>query len=740
MSTARLPFPRDPRDDLDRADVVDLRTARVRRSPDHNPDTDTPQDATPDNPADAGPGLGPISTTEAPLSTTPPEAPSRRMAVTDIPVKSLRQRAENLLPVVPRWLHTAEARRATLRWWVHVQWHLFCFHTFRSPKYAGKAMGRSVRGTWRLARRLVCWALDTRADTMEQELAMTRLDAREFLRVREDRSRRIRARLIVTGLGLVAAFVLAVVLSRQPWPVQVGVALVLLVGLVRVGGNEGNPLLGQAMAVSNGYRILTDKILLRALNAAGLGGKVAKDETEEDTTPTLAQPIARDGAGYLATIDLPFGKTVTDAAKAKDKLASGLDVEDVQVFVENVKGSSRRVAIWVSDVDPFSTPPRRSPLARLPKSSVWEPTPLGMQPRGQEMRPTLLFNSFLVGAIPRMGKTFAARVLAGPGLLDPHCDVSVLDFKGGRDWGACGSCAVTYRSGDEEEDLEYGMTVLERITAEARARFKEFRTLSDADCPQSKLTPQLARRGMYPHLLVIDEVQNLLTHPEFRKDALRLLVWLAKTAPAAGYSLLIATQRPAVEVIPADLRDNTSVRLALRTMTWRGSDAILGDGASSIGWSTASFLSDHQGAAILRGVPNGRGGDFSTIRTDLLTDADFTRICQMGRQRRLDAGTLRGSAAGEADDIAVEVSVLSDVLAVWPNAEPKVQAVDLVERLERVHPDRYSGLDAGSLTKALKAHGVGVVQVFRDGSNRNGYTLDSLRRAAERGRLGGTAS
>jgi S-DNA-T family DNA segregation ATPase FtsK/SpoIIIE len=194
----------------------------------------------------------------------------------------------------------------------------------------------------------------------------------------------------------------------------------------------------------------------------------------------------------------------------------------------------------------------------------------------------------------------------------------------------------------------------------------------------------------------------------------------------------MATQRPAAEVIPADLRDNTSVRIALRTKTWQSSDAILGSGINSIGFGTQRFLEEHMGAAVLGGVPNGRGGDLAVIRTDLLTLADYAQVCQIGRQRRLDAGTLRGAAVGEQEAVEVVVTVLDDVQAVWPNDEPKVQAHVLVGRLRELLPAKHAGLDETGLTRALAAYGVLVMQVNRAGANRQGYALADVRKAVAR--------
>jgi S-DNA-T family DNA segregation ATPase FtsK/SpoIIIE len=487
---------------------------------------------------------------------------------------------------------------------------------------------------------------------------------------------------------------------------------------------------------------------MRAMKAAGLGGSVAKidkngHEIEEDTRPTLAQPIARsaNGRGYEVVVDLPYGKTAGDAAAAVDKIASGLDVDTAQVFPEPVAGKSRRVSLYVADEDPMLLPPHRSPLARLPKVSVWDAQPLARTPLGIPVKATLLFNSFLLGALPRSGKSFAAKCLVAPAVLDPHCDLTVLDCGGGRDWLPTQDIAVDYVAGDEEEDLIRIVAILNRIRDEARERLAQFRKMSAAEMPEDKLTRALAADGMRPHVIVVDELQNLLraNNKEIRKAALEVLVWLAKTAPKAGYILVAITQRPAADVIPADFRDIVSVRIALRTKTRQGSDAVLGSDISATGYRTDRFLESHKGAAVIGGISTGKGGDLQVARTDLLMPAEFARACTVGRKRREDAGTLRGAAAGDAAPVEITITVLDDVATVWPGDTAKVQGAVLLARLAELYPTRYATYDpddedavkaaVGRLTLALKPYGITSDQVSRRGVNRQGYQLTELRAA-----------
>src|SRR6266536_6363857 len=605
-------------------------------------------------------------------------------------------------------------------------------------------------GLARVAGVLFRWAADMGEASEGRRAALSAGEVGAFVALSRLASER---RVVRAKVALVGLVVLLVGYGVMRWlaPPHTGSAIlaVLVLGLALAGRRKEHPILSTAV-VRRGYVRLTEPMVYRALAAAGLGGKPPKPKAnrgsdspttvgnpDEDTavgTPTILVPgCMRDGEGWRVVVDLPRGRTFEHATARRSELASGLDVAAVQVFLEADQASARRVTLWVSDVDPFAGKARRSPLAKCPPVSVWDEHQLGTEPRGRTVRAALLFAGFLIGSVPRVGKTLTARTLVAPAILDPACDLTVLDFKGGRDWKACEAVAVTYRSGDDDEDIVYGLAVLDRIIGEARTRFAAFRSMSDEQCPESKLTRELAAHGMHPHVVVLDEVQNLLRHPVYGKDALPRLVWLAKTGPAAGYTLVPATQRPSADVIDTDLRDNISVRLALKTMDWRSSDTILGASAASIGIESYSLQKDrHKGVAVVRGLDNGRGGDFQTVRVDLLTAPDFSRICAVGRQRRIDAGTLRGMAAGDADAVAVEVSIVADVLAVWPGAEPKVQAAALCERLATLRPALYAGMEPAALTAALGRHQVPVVQVNRAGTNRNGYPLAAVRQAAGR--------
>ncbi|HTF54086.1 MAG TPA: hypothetical protein VK735_42120 [Pseudonocardia sp.] len=69
--------------------------------------------------------------------------------------------------------------------------------------------------------------------------------------------------------------------------------------------------------------------MTRAFQAAGL--------CKEDNSITFPQPICRDGDGWLAVVDLPYGKKAADALKKHQDIAAALDIDEVQVFLDRIR-------------------------------------------------------------------------------------------------------------------------------------------------------------------------------------------------------------------------------------------------------------------------------------------------------------------------------------------------------------------------------------------------------------------
>jgi S-DNA-T family DNA segregation ATPase FtsK/SpoIIIE len=463
------------------------------------------------------------------------------------------------------------------------------------------------------------------------------------------------------------------------------------------------------------------QILVDAFRDAKLIGK--------DESLRLVERASHDGAGWSVTVDLPATRKAADAIKNRDALASALAVDEMQLIVERVRGRgghAGRVFLWVADDDPYSGPPLRFPLLDAEVWDAWRSIPFGRDARNRRVDLQLVWTSLIVGAIPRQGKTFAARLPAAGLVLDPHTRLYVFDGKGGKDWEAAEAVAHRFVCGDEPEHVTAARDHLVELVAEVQSRFSRMSTLDDDLCPESKITPAISRDPslqMPITAMIIDEVQVYLENP-MREDVggkkttlgayiADLLAYLARKGPAVGIVVLLATQRPDSTTIPSRLRAVLGSRFALRVMDWRDSNIILGEQMNTRGFDASALLPRHKGVGILRpDADTDEGGETlaTTVRTYYMANADWRTICARGRRLREQAGTLSGHAAGDdTRDVVDQDAVVSALGNERATGRAGELPDDLPEPLGSVVEHLGSDLDSrefvptAELTEALGA-------------------------------------
>ncbi|TDV43680.1 cell division protein FtsK [Actinophytocola oryzae] len=494
---------------------------------------------------------------------------------------------------------------------------------------------------------------------------------------------------VVTLLG---GAVVDLVYGRRGLWLLIGIVAVALAVLGR--RRDGSP---GRKAVLAGPRTLMwtmdPQVLVDAFRDAKLIGK--------DETLRLVERATRVGDGWAVVVDLPATRKAADVIKNREALASALAVDEVQLIVERVRGNgghAGRVSMWVADSDPYASPPLRTPLLAAQRWDAWRPVPFGRDARDRRIDLPLVWTSLLVGAIPRQGKTFAARLAAAGLVLDPHTRLYVADFKAGKDWDAAGQVAHRFMSGDESAHVVELVGWLVELVAEVQGRYRRMRELDDVMCPESKVTPEMSRDralGMPITAVFVDEVQVPLedrtpVDVEGKRLAAgeyvgELLTWLAKKGPAAGIVLVLATQRPDSKTIPSGLRAVLGSRFALRVMDWRDSNIVLGEQMNTRGYDSSRLLASHKGVGILR--PDGdtqAGADVLalTVRTYYMPNEDWQVICQRGRALREAEGTLTGHAAGDASMSALDHSAA--VRAIGTGTCRPSRSDDVPEPLARI--------------------------------------------------------
>jgi hypothetical protein len=679
------------------------------------------------------PGAPPVPATDTSYEIALDDAPAAAAAVepvhggAGIPLPS---RPGELRPVIPEHLRTWDGVQATAARHGALLVHRSAYHGVRSPGYLLRGACWALYGVLVLLGRAVRWwwlAEQTRL----RSLAVVSGDAEEWRKLHKDAQDTRKNRGLVL-LAAVAGIAIggALMWFYAPWWGWALLAVVLLPLLARAGHPAGKPII-RAATTSPRFRVLNADIVLRAYYASGLGHP---DKPGQQIT--FGAPMSRDGDGSRVLVDLPYGKGLGDAVKAREAIASGLDVSLSQVFIHRDPTSHRRHTLWVADRDPLAVPVGRTPLLACKATDIWQPAPIGLDERGQLVTVPILWNSVLVGALPRAGKTFSARLLALHCALDPYVKVDVFDFKGSPDWRKFALVADSFAFGltpsRDGLPLEIFAATLNGIKADVQDRYQRLSEMPTSVCPQGKLTREIARDPKYNmpvRVLVLDEFQEVFDLGDSSKEIASLLVFLLKVAPGAGVSVIGATQKPSgigTGKVAQDFnsfRDNFAIRLGLRTSSWQVSELVLGAGAYSEGLDTSLLLPDYKGVAILRGASDAS----PTVRTYLADGQDAERILVAARQLRQHAGTLSGMAAGL--EVATEDrDVLADVLQVFgPDAGLQWQV--LAARLDAQIPDRWSDTSAEAVSAECRARGVPSVDVKMFGKALKGCRRADVERA-----------
>ncbi|MFC7591272.1 hypothetical protein ACFQYP_51915 [Nonomuraea antimicrobica] len=576
----------------------------------------------------------------------------------------------------------------------------------------------AIRGAFRLINRQLRWWWVNEQYALLQQAASDN-DPSMWLKLHREGKATRRWRGVVLFFQAITLTVAIVVAAHLDALWQTAIVAALVPVLARYGRPAGRSIIPAAV-VTRRYRKLNSDIVLRAYYAAGLGHPDRANMQIEFGTG-----MAREGDGSKVLVNLPYGKTFADAVNAREKIASGLDVALAQVTLSRDPQSHRSHWLWVADADPLATPAGRTPLLACKETDIWQPAPLGVDERGRVVALLMLWASILVGAQPRQGKSFTARLLALYAALDPYVRLDVFDGKGSPDWRkfalVAHSCSFGFTLTRDGDPLETFVQMLRDLKADVQARYQKLSELPVDVCPEGKLTREIARDpryGMPVRLVVIDECQEYFDtgDKELNKEIASLMVFLVKVAPAAGVILVDATQKPGgvgtgdVATAFTSFRDNHQVRVALRTGSWQVSDLVLGSGAYSEGFDSSALLPSYKGVGILRGA----GDDTPTVRFYLADAEDAEKILHAARKLRERAGTLSGFAAGQAAVREVR-DVLADALTVFQSGETGLPWAVIATRLAERIPEHYADLTPEAISAQLRALGVPSVDIKRDG-------------------------
>lgn len=620
-------------------------------------------------------------------------------------------------PILPTWAKDRVTLLATIRWALGYAAHVAAFHAFRSPVYTARVLYQVPVGLIRASESARAWVFDLEHREQRRNL-ITGADERTFLLLTIDHRNQVKVRMVVAVIIAVLAAV-AVVLVILAGPLyQALTATAALVGLAIIGRSRNKPLLGRAIDTAK-TPPLTSELIVTALGALGLGELNKALAKEGPLAIGFPAPITRDGPGWRADIDLPTGVTAAQIIDKREELASGLRRPLGCLWPEvDSDVHAGRLILFVADKALSASDPVHWPLAKAGKVNIFEPIPIGADPRGRTVFVTLMFVSGIIGSLPRMGKTFYLRLLALAASLDPRVELHLYGLKGG-EFDVLKPVGHSIRSGDDPEDIEAMVADLAGLQVEMRRRYKVMRTLPPEVCPETKVTDALASRRdlkLHPIFVAIDETQlgfdNKAHGPQLRE----LTEDLVRRGPAAGIMVWLATQRPDDRSIPTAISSNATMRICLRVMTHQANDMVLGSSMYKSGWRATMFATKDLGVAYLAGETD----DPMIIRGAKVDAVDAKPIVARARAARAALNLLTGMAAGEIEADTDSSTLLDHLLAVWPDTEPQLHGETLAERLANLKPELYAGWTAEQVHAAARPHGVISKQVKVAGINRRG--------------------
>jgi S-DNA-T family DNA segregation ATPase FtsK/SpoIIIE len=627
-------------------------------------------------------------------------------------------------PIIPAHWRTREAAREHVNLAAARHGHAAAYHGVRAPGYLFMTAWWALVGVGRTVAALLAWWHVPDLTRLERQAAADGLLS-DHLRIHKA-GRDVRTTrgfiLAACAAGLVSAIGFLSLAPPWVWAVVAAVALPLL---ARAGRPAGKPIVTAATLPAT-VQAPDQDVITRALGSLGIAGI---DRWLRDGRPlAFPSPVREDGPGWRGEVDLPFGVTAAMVTERREQLASGLRRPLGAVWPEPVTHEhAGRLELWVGRQDVSKARQAPWPLLRGGQADVFAEIPFGTDVRGRTVKVPLIYHNWLLGSIPRQGKTAAVRVLACGIALDPLAEEWVHELKGSGDLDPIERVCHRFVSGVDDESIAYAAESLRLLRTEIMRRTERLKALPRELCPDKRTTRQIAaKRSLKLHPLgcIIDEAQNLFAHPEHGKAAGLDAEFIIKIGPAFGVFLVIATQRPDKASLPTGVSGNVSTRFCLKVTGQVENDMILGTSAYKNGLRSTTFRPEID-AGI--GYLVGAGPAPQVVRTFYLNMADTERIAVRARALREAAGTITGHAADAGDEGPRDV--LTDVLAVF-GSDAGLQWGDVAARLASRFPARWEGVTADAISAECRAAGVPSVNVRGSGGQAKGCRRADVEAAA----------
>ncbi|MFJ9933167.1 cell division protein FtsK [Streptomyces virginiae] len=645
-------------------------------------------------------------------------------------------REEKRKPILAGWLTNRRDFTATARHAAANLGYATLFHGARMPVYAGRLALMSPRGACRFIASTNRWMWDREAAPL-RDFAVRTEDVDEYMRLAKLRQGRIRLRGLVTLVAAVfgLSFALWLYVLAPVYLYAFAAGGVLLLGFA--GQQPDAPVIGPAVLKTE-LQKMTGSIVLRGLDSIGNAKITAAIKKGGDMNGLrFTSEIVRDGPGYRADLDLPYGVTPEDIMEARKPLASGLRRKVGCVWpAPDPTEHEGRLILWVGDKPMNETTKPAWPLLKSGQVDLFKPVVFGNDQRMRDVAVTLMFASVVVGSIPRMGKTFLMRLLLLIAALDPRAQIYAFDFKGTGDFGALEPVCHRYRAGEEDEDIEYVVQALRELKDELRRRAKVIKSLPRSRCPESKVTPELASDktlGLHPIVAGFDECQVPFEHEKYEAEIEAICTDITKRGPALGIVGMFGTQRPDAKSLPTGISANAVLRFCLKVMGQPANDMVLGTSMYKAGIRATMFSRTDRGICWMAG----EGDDPRIVASAFVDAVAAEQVVARARKMRDEYGNVTGHAIGKDPEATAGVDILADVLTVIPTDEEAVWCERIAARLTALRPDAYAGWKGENVTAALKPWGIKPGQVWGqtdagEGKNRRGIKRADITTAITR--------
>jgi DNA segregation ATPase FtsK/SpoIIIE, S-DNA-T family len=631
-------------------------------------------------------------------------------------------------PIIPAHLNTLEKQLKRAREiWSDVCYHV-AFQGIRLVlRYPWEWSWWALRGLGRFVNEQHRWWWVRDAGLLLDK-AVLELDGREY-RNQHNHVRKIRGwrgtAIGTEAVGLLVAAVLTAMFASGL--VQAILCVAAWAGLALLGKPKNRTIFTPAMLAPR-IRSISGDIIIRAYKAAGLC-----DPDKPGLELSFPRPMRRDemDKGTIVVVSAPLGTTYEQVVKARAKIASGLDVKLSQVYISEDDESERTHNLYIADRDPLAEPAGRTPLLDMKPRCIWDEMPFGLDQFGRVVQFCLMWTSVLIGAQPRKGKTWSARLLALWAALDPYVKLLLVDGKMSTDWTMFKRIAHRFVSGNrpsrDGDPVLRLLDVLDEVIKHIDDVNEFLATLDITECPEGKITKALSRKYEVCRVwfMLMEEWQVYFETDD--QDVNKLIAAklsdIKARGPSAGVILVSSTQKPAgvgagdVNRLANRFRDNHDVRFGLRCASRVVSEAVLGGDAYSEGYdcSRLPLGKRYRGVGILYALFD----ESPTVRTYLADGEDATAIVDAAWAHRERLGLLTGDAAFEDFGVAPR-DVLADVLTVFGDDE-RLSWDELAERLAERLPDRWHEVDGAAISAQLRNRfRIKPCQVKRAGKNRSG--------------------